>query len=321
MASGIDKGFDTKRKADESPEVDKPYPRLRRRASLPDLQDAADPKKSYSLPDLMKRGFLDPDIMKDVVPIIMCQLKPSLEQTIKQSVEFAVAGAVSKAMEEAMENFKSEVLKPLLDQKDAEIKTLKDEAVIRDEKVKALEAKVDKLSLGLNDLEQYGRRHNIRLNNVPLEDTSNCESVVLGILNRALTESEPFSSSDIDRCHPIGRPNKKNNRQIIVRFSSYQAKAKAYDARFNLSNIYMTEDFTPTNQKVVSHLVQMKKAKRIKKFWTIDGKIFAKTSDLQPKHRITSIEDVSHMLSAAINEGYVADPDQSQSLLTFQPMQ
>lgn len=63
--------------------------------------------------------------------------------------------------EEAMENFKSEVLKPLLDQKEAEIKTLKDEAVIRDEKVKALEAKVDKLSLGLNDLEQYGRRHNI----------------------------------------------------------------------------------------------------------------------------------------------------------------
>lgn len=149
MASGVDKGFDTKRKADESPEVDKPYPRLRRRASLPDLQDAADPKKSYSLPDLMKRGFLDPDIMKDVVPTIMCQLKPSIEQTIKQSVEFAVAGAVSKAMEEAMENFKSEVLKPLLDQKDAEIKTLKDEAVIRDEKVKALEAKVDKLSLGI----------------------------------------------------------------------------------------------------------------------------------------------------------------------------
>lgn len=59
------------------------------------------------------------------------------------------------------QNFKSEVLKPLLDQKEAEIKTLKDEAVIRDEKVKALEAKVDKLSLGLNDLEQYGRRHNI----------------------------------------------------------------------------------------------------------------------------------------------------------------
>ena len=161
----------------------------------------------------MKRGFLDPDIMKDVVPTIMCQFKPSIEQTIKQSVEFVVAGAVSKAMEEAMENFKSEVLNPLLDQ-NTEIKTLKDEAVIRDEKVKTLEAKVDKLSLGLNDLEQYGRRHNIRLNNVPLEDTTNCESVVLGILNRALTEFEPFSSSDIDKCHPIGRPNKKNNRKL-----------------------------------------------------------------------------------------------------------
>lgn len=40
--AGCKKGTDTKRKAAESPESDKLFPRLRRRASLPELQDAAD---------------------------------------------------------------------------------------------------------------------------------------------------------------------------------------------------------------------------------------------------------------------------------------
>ena len=75
---------------------------------------------------------------------------------------------------------------------------------------------------------------------------------------------DPFTSNEIDRCHPVGKPNAKNNRQVIIKFSSY--KAKAYDVRFNLPNVYMTEDFTPTNQKVVNQLIYLKKAKRLKKF-------------------------------------------------------
>ena len=67
--------------------------------------------------------------------------------------------------------------------------------------------------------------------------------MVINILNRALPEAEPISSDDIDRYHPIGRLNKKNNRQIIVKFRSYKIKASVSGARFNLSNVYMSEDF------------------------------------------------------------------------------
>ena len=90
--------------------------------------------------------------------------------------------------------------------------------------------------------------------------------MVINILNRALPEAESISSDDIDRCHPIGRLNKKNNRQIIVKFRSYKIKAKVYGARFNLSNVYMSEDFTPSNQKIIDKLVQSKKAKKVKNF-------------------------------------------------------
>ena len=78
----------------------------------------------------------------------------------------------------------------------------------------------------MNDLEQYGRRQNIPLNNVSLPaDTSRCEGVVLNILNNALPiTTEGIKTEDIDRCHPIGKPNKKQNRQVIVKFISYKSK-------------------------------------------------------------------------------------------------
>ena len=132
--------------------------------------------------------------------------------------------------------------------------------------------------------------------------------VVLNILNNALPiTTEGIKTEDIDRCHPIGKPNKKQNRQVIVKFTSYKSKAKAYDARFNLSNVYMTEDFTATNQTVVNQLIQLKKAKRIKKFWSNDGKIFAKVTDEQPKFQIKTIGDIADMFKNALQEGYADD--------------
>lgn len=310
MASGSDK-----RKAEESPDKVIPYPRLRRRASLPDLQDASDPKKSYSLPDLMKKGFLDPDIMRDVIPSILDKLQPSIELTIQKTLERTLSKSIEKAIEHEMSKYKVEVIQPLLDKKDAEINALKADVRDRDHKVKLLENEVTKLTTGLNDLEQYGRRYNLRLNNVHLEEDSNCEEVVLNILNRALPkEASPILSQDIDRCHPIGRLNKNNNRQVIIKFISYKVRAKAYDARFNLSNVYMTEDFTPINQKVVNQLVQLKKGKRIKKFWSVDGKVFAKTTDLQPKCRIRSSDDITNMIKHAVEEGYIEDMGEVESL-------
>lgn len=317
MASSADPNntpdSNTKRKADESPEVETPYPRLRRRGSLPDLQDAADPTKKHSLPDLMKRGFMDPEVMKDVAPIICKQLKPSIEAiiktTIEKSVERSVANSISNVVDCAIRKFKAEVMDPMLKEKDSEIASLKTEIKQRDKTVNGLEKQVCKLSKGMNDLEQYGRRNNIRLNNVPLIDDNECEPTVLDILNEALPDGQTISYADIDRCHPIGKRNKKNNRQVIIKFVCYKTKAQVYDARFNLSNIYMTEDFTPDNQKVVDKLVQFKKAKKIKTFWSYDSKLYAKAHESQPKVRINSIEDIQNMISVAIENGSVEAAD------------
>lgn len=148
------------------------------------------------------------------------------------------------------------------------------------------------------------------MNNVPLPDTTKCKEAVLNILNEALpVEAASFTSTGIDRCHPLGKVNRKNNRQVIIRFSSYRARAKAYGVRFNLSNVYMSEDFTPENQKFVNQLIRLRKAKQIKKFWSIDGKVYAKIADEQEKFRIKSKDDILSMFQNAVEEGYVDEDD------------
>ena len=54
-------------------------------------------------------------------------------------------------------------MKPLLDQRDEEIKMLKSELNEKTTKLNFTEAKVQILEKGLDDLNQYGRRQSIRL--------------------------------------------------------------------------------------------------------------------------------------------------------------
>ena len=130
----------------------------------------------------------------------------------------------------------------------------------KDGKIAFLQSEVAKLERRFDDLNQYGWKQSIRLNNVNLPEARECEAVVLELLNNALPEGERFIGSDIERCHPIGKSNTNGNRQVIVKFQSYKMKAKAYAARFNLRNVCMTEDFSQMNQVIISKLVRLKKA-------------------------------------------------------------
>ena len=136
------KGLDQKRKADESPEPDKPYPRLRRRGSLHDLHESSDPKTSYSLPELMKKWFMDKVIMKTIVPSSMAQLQSFIENAIRNTMETVSASTIATAIEESLSKYKKEVIQPILDGKDAEMNDLKKELKLNSKKVKGLETKI-----------------------------------------------------------------------------------------------------------------------------------------------------------------------------------
>lgn len=108
---------------------------------------------------------------------------------------------------------------------------------------------------------------------------SNWETIVLELLNETLPVYEPLSSHDIERRHSIGKSNKKTTHQVMDKFKSYKTKVRVYDARFDLTNINMTEDFTPSNRKIVDKLVQMKNKND-------DGKLSAKAHESQAKVRV-----------------------------------
>ena len=88
---------------------------------------------------------------------------------------------------------------PQINQEKKEIKALKTEINFRDEQINALQPSVAELeksasdlTIGLNDLEQYGKRQAIILNNVRPEDEAECESIVLEILNNTLPRGETW---------------------------------------------------------------------------------------------------------------------------------
>ena len=60
---------------------------------------------------------------------------------------------------------------------------------------------------------------------------------MLCILNKALGPGEKLNPENIERCHPIGKLNSKNNRQVIVKLMAYKTKARVYDSQFNLHNV------------------------------------------------------------------------------------
>lgn len=112
-----------------------------------------------------------------------------------------------------------------------------------------LQQRVDDLEYGLDNLEQYGRGTSLRFHNVPKPGTdeadANTESAVINICAKM---GVTITSDDIDRSHPIGRPNRNNKIQIICKFKTWKAKNKVVSAKKELKNnsdkIFITEDLT-----------------------------------------------------------------------------
>ena len=166
--------------------------------------------------------------------------------------------------------------------------------------VKNLTKSTSKLTDKLDDLEQYGRRNSVRMYNIDCAPYgNNCFDAVVDILHSKLKVS--VGPNDIDRCHPVGKPNANGHKPIIVKFKNYNAKREVYAAKSNLKGnpekIFITEDLTKQNHKIVASLLTKVKAKSIHSFWTIDGKIFFKDDESADPKRVLRNSDVVEPLT------------------------
>ena len=308
---------------------------LRRQTSLTDLPKMTSSKdkkgSGLAFSDMVKLTFNDASFTRSITPVLYDMMSPLILNTIETSVAATVEAAVksvqAKVVDQIVESNRQlqESVKEqtrvveeqrrvieiqdqvIVDQKNA-IEDQSKQLQEKTETIEQLEMQVDCLMLeldsvknDLNDLEQYGRRNSIRLNNyisiLPLKDEEQIIKSFVHYLNaNVLRGDKPLQLKDIERCHYVGRAKKDKPRQIIVKFSHYHDKQRVYAAKSNLkgnpSKTFMTEDLTSSNHSVVKQLLALKKVGKIDSFWTSNGRILVKRDATSEPTRVSSQDSV-----------------------------
>jgi len=151
----------------------------------------------------------------------------------------------------------------------------------------------DNLYTALDDLEQYTRRNSLEIHGIPDDCYSSTEEVVLKL---AAVLNVNVNPSDIEITHKLKRRG-NNSSPVIVKFISHKVETSLYKDRVKLRNvkvldvfpgysnavraeeprIFLNKNLTNYRRGLVSRANQMNRDGLLTSFWTIDGKIFAKT--------------------------------------------
>ena len=106
--------------------------------------------------------------------------------------------------------------------------------------VHLLAVEVDELRFSHNELEQYGHRNSLRINDfvldTPVENEHELTRRVLYFLNTAVLKGvgRVLDERDIERCHFVGKPKVSGPQQILIKFSRYHDKWRVFSLKKNL---------------------------------------------------------------------------------------
>lgn len=159
-----------------------------------------------------------------------------------------------------------------------------------------------------DDLEQYSRKNSLEIVGVPESAYESTEEVAIRIGEAVNITIKP---EDIEISHKLRR---KNSKPVIVKFLSHKVKTRLYKARTKLKGlkvsdifpsyanaslqeqrIYINENLTDYRRELFWKANQKKKDNMIISAWTIDGKLFVKTSPDGAPIRIYGEEDLQDL--------------------------
>ena len=158
-----------------------------------------------------------------------------------------------------------------------------------------------------DDLEQYTRKNSLEIVGVPEGCYTTTEEVVLKIANALDVNISP---SDIEISHKLKR---KGANIIIAKFVSHKVKTKLYKERVKLKNvkladlflsfasatnsnhIYINENLTNYRRYLMGIGREKKHDGELISIWTIDGKVFVKTSPYGAPIRIFHEDDFEEL--------------------------
>ena len=207
-----------------------------------------------------------------MIAAIVSQVLATIQPIIVQSVTAAVAAAMKELMKELQ--------KPLENLRHTE--SVSNQGT-------ALE--------GIDRLEQYGRRDNVRI--YGLEETRN-ENTTEKVNELAADIGVAITANDISVSHRLPQSGKRaagKAKPIIVKFVRRSTKQllmrskKELRNKENRKNVYVEEDLTPLRSRMARSL---RGDPGIKTVWSIDGRIFAirKKDGKEEKVVIESAQDL-----------------------------
>ena len=144
----------------------------------------------------------------------------------------------------------------------------------RDARIEDLEKTVSTLETKLDGLEQYSRRANLRFQG--LNETAGGEDVegmIIDIINNDMGVTPPLQSTEIVRCHRIGRtPTEPGRpRAVLVKFQSERRWDAILRQRGNLKTTTKVNQRGFDSHTCAAGIPGKNPAKRRKTFWHLDG--------------------------------------------------
>ena len=129
------------------------------------------------------------------------------------------------------------------------------------------------------------------------------------INSKMLKKGTSIDVSDIDRCHPIGRRVTNGRGNVLVKFHSYHKKKEIFYSKSNLRHIpdriYVNEDLTKYNYKIVRALKEMKQVDQLHSYWTSNGNVYAKKRENSKPLRIHRLSVIRDRLTTVVS----SDPE------------
>lgn len=158
-----------------------------------------------------------------------------------------------------------------------DIKSLQDENAKLKSSILKLE---NRCNNNLDDLEQYGRRMNVRIADIDEAENEDTDQVVMDFAKKINVNIRP---EDIDRSHRVKRrerePSEGDTRplEIIVKFTNSKARLAFMKGRDTLrksrSNIFINEDLTAGRKELTYECRKLRRDNKVKRVWTFNGNV------------------------------------------------
>ncbi|XP_034241163.1 uncharacterized protein LOC117645228 [Thrips palmi] len=176
-----------------------------------------------------------------------------------------------------------EKYKAVIDEQQVTVKNLSDEvqklrevnAKLNDE-IEKLQLAADNATRRFDELEQYGRRNNLRIWGIKESAGEDVDKLVVDMARKI---GANIDGSCLDRAHRVGRPSSNNKpRPIIVKFTSYAHRREMWKNKRALkgSPVSIAEDLTRARAAL---LYKVNNTYPRKTVWTSDGVILVKYND------------------------------------------